>query len=289
MTGPTVDVLVPTFRRPAALAVTLTGLIGQGHREFRVIVSDQSDAGDITDWDEVRAAVRVLRHTDRPVSILENLPRRGLAQQRHFLLSHARAPYVLFLDDDVILEADVIGRLVRMLQREGCGFIGAFVNAPSAVGSAKPIDEPPPDVELELWDGPVRPETVVPGSAAWARRRAHFAAYPIRIAARDGIDTSVDRLYRVAWVGGCVLYDTEKLREAGGFSFWRSLPACHVGEDVLMQLLVMRRFGGAALLPSGAWHQEVPTTSPDRQNDAPYLLDPERFAEFHGRTASGLQ
>ncbi len=37
------DVLIPTFDRPAALAVTLTSLIGQTQRDFRVVISDQSD------------------------------------------------------------------------------------------------------------------------------------------------------------------------------------------------------------------------------------------------------
>jgi hypothetical protein len=77
----------------------------------------------------------------------------------------------------------------------------------------------------------------------------------------------------VAWVGGCVLYDTDKLRAAGGFSFWQDLPPRHAGEDVLAQLRVMERFGGCGILPSGAYHMELPTTVVDRATDAPlYLL-----------------
>jgi GT2 family glycosyltransferase len=273
-----VDVLVPTYRRPAALAATLTGLIGQTHCNLRVVLSDQSDGGIGADAAEVRAAARVLEHTGRPVSILEHLPRRGLAEQRQFLLDQAHAPYALFLDDDVILEPDVIERLLHHLDRERCGFIGAFANAPSAVRSDKPIDEPPPDISIHPWDGQVEPENVTPDHPTWNRRLVHFAAYPLRIAARDGLDLSTDRLYRVAWVGGCVLYNTRKLRAVGGFSFWPRLPPNHVGEDVLAQLLVMRRFGGAAVLPSGAWHQEVPTTTRDRRHDAPHVLDPDTLA-----------
>lgn len=275
MTG--VDVLVPTCDRPAPLAMTLTSLVGQTHRDFRVVVSDQSGGGGgdgdgVAAVPEVQAAVRVLRHTGHPVSVLRHRPRRGLAEQRQFLLDQATAPYVLYLDDDVVLEPEVIGRLVRHLERERCGFVGAFPNAPSAVRSSKPADEPPPDVRFDFWEGPIEPELVSPGSSAWDRYRLHFAAHPVRLAARDGLDTSVDRLYRVAWVGGCVLYDAAKLRAAGGFSFWPDLPRDHVGEDVLAQLLVMRRFGGAAVLPSGAWHQEVRTTTPDRRHNAPELL-----------------
>jgi hypothetical protein len=67
----------------------------------------------------------------------------------------------------------------------------------------------------------------------------------------------------VAWVGGCVLFDTACLRAAGGYDFWqRELPAQHCGEDVLAQQRVMARYGGCAILPSGAYHMELPTTWP---------------------------
>jgi hypothetical protein len=78
--------------------------------------------------------------------------------------------------------------------------------------------------------------------------------------------------YRVAWVGGCVLYDTRKLRAGGGFDFWTDLPPDHCGEDVLAQLKVMARYGGCGLLPSGVYHQELPTAVPDRRVNAPIAL-----------------
>jgi hypothetical protein len=80
------------------------------------------------------------------------------------------------------------------------------------------------------------------------------------------------RRYKVAWVGGCVLFDTAKLRAAGGFDFWRALPPQHCGEDVLAQQRVMARFGGCAILPSGAYHMELPTTVTGRAVDAPHVL-----------------
>ena len=73
----------------------------------------------------------------------------------------------------------------------------------------------------------------------------------------------------MAWTGGCVLYETAKLRAVGGFSFWAELPPEHAGEDVLAQLRVKEGFGGCGLLPSGAYHQELPTTVPERRLDAP--------------------
>ena len=267
-----VDVLIPTYRRPAALAVTLAGLLGQAHRPLRVVVSDQTEHDDVAEASEVRPVVSVLRHNGVQVDLHKHLPRRGLAEHRQFLLDQARAPYVVFLDDDVLVEPDLVARLVRAVERERCGFIGSFVNAPSGVHSNKSIDRPPADVDIELWDGPVEPEVVLPGTAEWGRSRLHFAAYLHRRAAERGLRKDSERLYKVAWVGGCVLFDAEKLRMTGGFSFWPDLPADHCGEDVLAQLRVMARFGGAGLVPSGAWHQEVPTTTPDRRNDAPLLL-----------------
>jgi hypothetical protein len=92
------------------------------------------------------------------------------------------------------------------------------------------------------------------------------------VQSRLGLRPGLNLLYRVAWVGGCVLFDTAKLRDAGGFEFWRKLPAEHCGEDVVAQLQVMERYGGCGLLPSGAYHMELPTTIPARSVDAPKVL-----------------
>lgn len=269
-----VSVLVPTKDRPAALAVTLAGVLGQSPRLPReVVVSDQGDRPAVR-VPEVRTMLRLLEARGAEVQYVRHLPRRGVAENRAHLLALAGAPLVLFLDDDVYLEPTVVGRLALALRRQRCGFVGAFVEASSALGSREPLNVPAADVHIELWDGEVRPEVVTPGSPAWERRRLHFAAHLRRVAERDGLSGRGDLLYKVAWVGGCVLYDAGKLRDVGGFDFWTELPAGAVGEDALAQLRVMAAFGGAGLLPSGAWHLEAPTTLPDRSVDAPLVLPP---------------
>ena len=267
-----VDVLIPTCDRPAALAVTLGCLIGQTHPALRVVVSDQGERVDADAVPEVRAVGTVLALAGRPVEIRKHLPRQGMAEQRQFLLDQTTAPYALFLDDDVITEPDLIERMVRAIRRHGCGLIGSFVNAPSAVDSAKPVDTPPPDLALELWEAEVRPELVTPDSPEWGRHRLHFAAYLHHLGCQLGISKDDERVYKIAWSGGCVLFDVEKLRSVGGFSFWEELPPEHCGEDVLAQTRVMEAYGGAGLVPSGAWHQEVPTTVTEREVDAPLVL-----------------
>ena len=263
-----VDVLIPTYRRPAALAVTLAGLVGQTWPSFRVVVSSQTPEDEPLLGPEAAAVVRVLDAQGRPVDVVRHLPRRGMAEHRQSLLDRATAPYSLFLDDDVLLEPDLLERLLRAIAGAGCGFVGSAV-----VGLSFAADERPHEQLVDFWDGPVEPETIEPASPAWARHRLHNAANLHHLRLRLGASAG-DRLYRVAWIGGCVLYDTAKLRAAGGFDFWRDLPEDHAGEDVVAELNVLRRYGGAGLFPSGAYHLELPTTIPDRRHDAPFLLQP---------------
>jgi GT2 family glycosyltransferase len=266
--GRPVDILIPTCDRPAALAVTLTSLLGQSLRDFRVVISDQSESNSVYDAPEVQAALLILRIKGIESEWLRHLPRRGMAEQRQFLLDQARAPYVLFLDDDVILQPDLMERMLLTIEEQRCGFVGAGLIGPSYALEHRPDEEAP----FEPWQGRVQPELVLPGSLAWRRHSLHNAANLLHLQQRLGLAEGDRLVYKVAWVGGCVLYDREKLLRCGGFDFWPLLEPEHCGEDVLAQLRVMARFGGCGLLPSGAYHQELATTLPDRRCDAPYVL-----------------
>src|SRR5215208_6595544 len=101
---PLVDVLIPTYNRPAALALTLAGLVSQSFGNFNITISDQTDDYDVENCAEVIAVTRVLRVHGHQIRFYKNLPRQGMAQQRQFLLDQVNAPYALFLDDDLILE-----------------------------------------------------------------------------------------------------------------------------------------------------------------------------------------
>jgi GT2 family glycosyltransferase len=268
-----VDVLIPTYNRPAALAVTLTGLIFQSFQDFQVIVADQGEKN-IADFGEVQAVTNVLRTHGLHVSFLKNLPRHGMAQQRQFLLDQAIAPYVLFLDDDALMESYVLQNMLVAIQEERCGFVGSALTGLSYIDDIRPDQQ-----NIEFWDTAVRPEQVRPGTPAWERHKLHNAANISHVARRLHLSPSHPRRYKVAWVGGCVLYDTDKLRISGGFSFWKELPVKHAGEDVLAQLRVMDRFGGCGLIPSGVYHLQLPTTLPDRSIDAPKYLEIEKKNE----------
>lgn len=260
-----VDVLIPSFGRPAEVAVTLAGLAAQDGPAFRVILSDQSEGGAVADEPAVRAMVRVLEAQGRPVRLERHLPRRGLAEHRSYLLGLADAPTVLFLDNDVWLEPGALERMSRALRAAGCGFVGSAVQGLSYLDDSRPHER----AGLTLWPGnEVQPERVRPGTDAFDRWPLHNAANLAHAAAELAIPAGEWRLYRVAWVGGCVLFDRAALVDCGGFDFWDQLPPGHAGEDVAAQWRVMERYGGAGILPSGAVHLEAPTTVDDRDTDA---------------------
>jgi glycosyltransferase involved in cell wall biosynthesis len=265
---PTVDVLIPTCRRKTGLAVVLTSLLGQTFRDFNVIVADQTEDDAVyLDSIEIQTLVRALRWHGHWVELHRNLPRRGLAQQRQFLLERARAPYVQFLDDDVLLDPPVLERMLGVLRGEGIGFVGC-----PAVGLQCLDDVRPHEQRIEVWEGPVTPEPFLPDRLPWDRHKVNNAANPLHLERRLCPDGRVVR-YKVAWVGGAnVLYDREKLLAVGGFGFWDRLPAEHAGEEVVVQFLLIRRFGGCGVLPSGTYHLGLPTTVEDRSTNATALF-----------------
>ncbi|GBG12601.1 uncharacterized protein NMK_0132 [Novimethylophilus kurashikiensis] len=264
---PRVDILIPTCNRPYALAITLTSLAAQTERPMRVYISDQSERDDVLQLPELRAVVRLMEASGHRVESHRHQPRRGMAEQRAFLLSNAEAPYCLFLDDDVLLEPDLVERLMEGIRSQQCGFIGSALHGLSHVDDVRPHQE-----GIEFWESEVTPEQVAPGSPAWSRHHLHSAANLYHVQQKLGLNDGESRYYRVAWIGGCVLFDTEKLRSVGGFDFWEQLPPQHSGEDVLAQLRVMARYGGCGIIPSGAYHMELPTTVTERTVDAPHVL-----------------
>ncbi len=59
----------------------------------------------------------------------------------------------------------------------------------------------------------------------------------------------------------------------GGFSWWDHLPPEHAGEEVVVQFLLLNRYGGCGILPSGTYHLGLPTNVPDRRRNATELFD----------------
>jgi glycosyltransferase involved in cell wall biosynthesis len=265
----TTDVLIPTFGRKTGLAVVLTSLLGQTYTDFDVIIADQTPDQGYLDSIEIQTLVRALRWRGHEVRLHHRILRRGLAEQRQFLLEQSHARFVHFLDDDVLLDPPVLDRMHAVIRAEGCGFVGC-----AATGLEHLDDVRPHQQIIELWDDRIEPEPISPDTlpSIWHRHMVNNAANPLhleqRLVAGDGIVR-----YKVAWVGGAnVLFDREKLLSVGGFSWWDRLPAEHAGEEVLVQLLLLRKYGGCGILPSGTYHMGLPTTVEDRRRNATELF-----------------
>jgi glycosyltransferase involved in cell wall biosynthesis len=283
-----VDVLIPAYGRKTGLAIVLTSLLGQTFTDFNVIVSDQTpDDQAFHESREIEMLVRALRWHGHEVTWCRHLPARGLAEQRQFLLEQSSAPYVHYIDDDVILDPPVMESMLRVIQQEQCGFVGC-----AATGLEYLHDVRPHQQHIDLWDGPVIPEPFGPDSIPWERHKVNNAANPLHLEQRLVRGDGAVR-YKVAWVGGAnILFDRAKLLDVGGFSWWRELPQQHAGEEVVVQFLLLRKHGGCGVLPSGTYHLGLPTTVEDRRRNATELFGTliERF-DVHpatgGRFATG--
>ena len=232
--------------------MTLAGVAAQTLRDLRVVVADQSDEP-VGERQTILTLRRVIEARGGAVEWHTRPRVHGIAEQRHFLLERAGADAVLFLDDDVLLEPPVVERLLETLRAERCGFVGAFPAGLSHRDDARPEQQ-----IVQPWEGPVQPEVVEPESPAWERWQLHRAANIYHAAQRLAPGERI--WYKVAWIASCILYDRAKLLAVGGFSFWDRLPRFHSGEEVLVQNLLMRRWGGCGILPSGAYYAQVPTT-----------------------------
>ncbi len=264
---PIVDVLIPTTGPPASLGATLSSLANQRYPSFRVMATrpplDQADEPELT------GLVGVLEMGGHPVRFVDTQAAGRDGGRLQALLDLAAAEYVLVVDDGIFLEADLLGRLVGGLRASGGALLG------SSVVDLRFRDEHRPDEEaIEFWDGPVRPEEIGVDSRAWARRRVHRGANLQHL--RERLPRTRDRLYHVADIGGCVLYDTAKLRSVGGF---RALgdhgrhPAIPLSTTSATQLRLLDRYGGAGLFPSGAYRltpiATEPLSWPPVRRDAP--------------------
>jgi GT2 family glycosyltransferase len=257
-----IDILIPTRNRLQSLIMALAGVAEQDVTDVHVVVSDQGDER-ACESGVVKAVVRMIEARGGEVEWHER-EARGIAEQRDFLLGRAGADALLYLDDDVLMEPWVAGRMLETLREERCGFVGAFPAGLSWDRDVRPSQE-----RIEYWDGPVRPEVVEPGTDRWELWQLHRAANLHHVERR--LAPGEHRLYKVTWCAACVLYDRGKLLDVGGFYFWPRLPRYHSGEEVLVQNLLLRRWGGCCIIPSGTYFSELPST----------VLNPEGSVDAH--------
>jgi hypothetical protein len=154
----------------------------------------------------------------RRIRTTRHLPRRGLAEHRAVMLAASSAPFSLFCDDDAWLEPGVVGRLHEAIVELGAGW--------SARPSRPVLPARPPTGRARTVRAVVGPS----GARADRARAAgvatldlHNAANPVHLARRHLRPDERWLAYKIAWVGGCVLYERAVLDAVGAST---SGPTC---------------------------------------------------------------
>jgi GT2 family glycosyltransferase len=143
----TVSVVVPTFRRPSILAVTLRALLAADypHHLLEILVVDDGGDGSAAD------TVKGLQDMASELSYSSQATL-GAAAARNLGARKARGQVLLFIDDDIVVRAGSIRRFVQVLE----GFAPCAVNArwefePSLLASLNATPFGRYRIEVERW------------------------------------------------------------------------------------------------------------------------------------------
>lgn len=112
-----VDIIISTYNRGDSIDQTIASIRASGHRRFTLWVLDQSD--------DARTERCVARHAEADPRVrYVRAPLRGLCATRNAGSRLGSAPYILFTNDDVRVDAGWVGALVRDMaqNRAWCAF-----------------------------------------------------------------------------------------------------------------------------------------------------------------------
>jgi len=203
-----VTVAIPTYNRAGLLRQTLAGLARQDFpaEEFEVLVIDNNSRDDTAAVVASFAGAR-----PAPRHLLER--QQGLDHARNRALAEARGEILLFGDDDILVEADWIARMVAPLEGDGAGRIGAVG------GEVIPVfPDGRPDWIAE-WHGPLAFRAEAGPLAPSQSPMGANLAFPRRVFRQLGaFHAGLDRSAGNYFSGG----DSEMIRRvrAAGLEVW---------------------------------------------------------------------
>lgn len=108
--APTITVVICTRDRPASLLETLRSLRTQTHRPDELLILDDSCLSPPD-----RALIALAAREVTPDWRIISTGGRGLTASRNLAANSAKGDILLFLDDDVTCEANVVGEIVRLM------------------------------------------------------------------------------------------------------------------------------------------------------------------------------
>jgi GT2 family glycosyltransferase len=129
--GPTVTVIIPTYRRYAYLRDVLTDLSVQTVPPAQVVVVDQTE-------DRRRESDVIDAFADRLAIQTITLRERGTCVSRNAGLAVATSPLVLLLDDDIRFGPSLVEEHLRVLDETGAGAVHGAVLPPDKASEELP-------------------------------------------------------------------------------------------------------------------------------------------------------
>ena len=231
----------------------------------------------------VKTLGRVIEERGGAVEWHHRPPLHGIAEQRDFLLRQATAETVLYLDDDVLMEPWVSSGYSRFSKMRGAALWERFPQGCHIATIGDPISRRSTSGRIRCYRRLLN-WRAGSGSAGSCTGRRTSITLPIRClldhggATRSPGSPPASSTIGASW-------------RPWGLLVLAAAAALSLREEVLVQNLLMRRWGGCGMVPSGTYYSQVPTTVlNDRGSVDGHALDllPEMVARYATAVGAGL-
>jgi glycosyltransferase involved in cell wall biosynthesis len=127
-----ISVIVPVFAVEGYIEECLRSIMAQSYTDLEILC-----VNDFT-MDNSMTLVKDLAREDSRIKIIANERNRGLGGARNAGLEAATGEYVLFVDSDVTLEADMAEKMLEALEKSHCDAVFCNVNLVNNQGIKEP-------------------------------------------------------------------------------------------------------------------------------------------------------
>jgi glycosyltransferase involved in cell wall biosynthesis len=129
-----ISICIPAYEKPAALKRLLESIAMQRHKQYEVIVTDDSFT------DQVEKVITSFN--DLSLQYYRN-PNRGMAANWNYVLSKASAPWIKMMhDDDWFADENALGKFVEVIKNTGSPFIYSGSYHVNAKTNDRSLDAP---------------------------------------------------------------------------------------------------------------------------------------------------
>lgn len=134
-----VSVVIPTLNRDGFLHDSVNDMIKQDYPKFEIIIVDQSD----TVSQEIEKLAQ--SHSDK-VRYYHKVGFKGLPQARNFGWQNAKYEIVLYIDDDIRADKDLVQKHVTCYKDEKVGLVGGGIDE-----KHRALDNKEPSGSFNTW------------------------------------------------------------------------------------------------------------------------------------------